>query len=170
MNLGLGAWPCALDLSLGSRPCALNLDLGAWLCALDLSLGLQPCALGLSLGAWWPLLVLSWASYWLSALSLARLAWGWLATLRPWRLEPLLLISWLRLLEVQALRRECPGACLGWLRRLGRCLGLGRSLPLGLLGVLWGLKVGLGCCCCLALLLGLLCLLRSCLLRDWPYW
>ena len=89
--------------------------------------------------------------------------------MRPWRLEPLLLISWLRLLEVQALRRECPGACLGWLRRLGRCLGLGRSLPLGLLGVLWGLRLDLGCCCCLALL-GLLCLLRCCLLRDWPYW
>ena len=86
--------------------------------------------------------------------------------MRPWRLEPLLLISWLRLLEVQV-RRECPGACLGWLRRLGRCLGLERALPLGLLGVLWGLRLGLGCCRCLALLLGLPRLLR-CLLRGWP--
>ena len=89
--------------------------------------------------------------------------------MRLWRLGPLLLICWLRSLEVQVLRRECPGACLGWLRRLGRCLGLGRSLPLGLLGVLWGLRLGLGCCRCLALLLGLLCLLR-CLLRNWPCW
>ena len=101
------------------------------------------------------------------ALSLARLAWGWLATLSLWRSGPLLLASWLRPLEAQALRRERPGACLGWPRRFGRCLSLGRSLLLEALGVLWGLKLGLGCCRCLALLLGLLRLLR-CLLRDWP--
>ena len=89
--------------------------------------------------------------------------------MRLWRLGPLLLASWLRLLEVQALRRSCPGACLVWLSRFGRCLSLGRSLLLELLGVLWGLKLGLGCCRCLALLLGLLCLLR-CLLRSWPCW
>ena len=48
-------------------------------------------------------------------------------------------------------------------------MSLGRSLLLELLGVLWGLKLGLGCCRCLALLLGLLRLLR-CLLRGWPCW
>ena len=48
-------------------------------------------------------------------------------------------------------------------------MSLGRSLLLGLLGALWGLKLDLGCCRCLALLLGLLCLLR-CLLRSWPCW
>ena len=104
------------------------------------------------------------------ALGLALLPLGWLVALKCLGLMPKLPIGWLRSLAVQVRWPSWPGACLEGCCRLGRCLSFERFLPLGVQGVLRGLRLSLGCRCCWARLLGLLCCLLWCLLRFWLCW